>query len=138
MNEDGIVTKKAFMRIAGWFDKCEASPVVASLAASPTKLTASPSQPPSPGMSQSLSSPSQFLANVAQEAMASDEDEEEVLDEDRLDAVKALLFDAYRIQNRQGLMLADFERDLEFIFRERRAGTNDERTLYHTMLCMPE
>lgn len=112
--------------------------MVASLAHSPTKLTNSPSQPPSPGMSPSHSSPSQMHVQIAQEAMASDEDEEEVLDEDRLDAVKALLFDAYRIQNRQGLMLADFERDLDFIFREKCEGEGDQRTLYHTMLGMPE
>lgn len=75
---------------------------------------------------------------VVQDAMGSDEDEEEVLDEDRLDAVKGLIFDAYRIQNRQGLMLADFERDLDFIFREKCEGEDDQRTLYHTMLGMPE
>ena len=70
--------------------------------------------------------------------MFSDEDEDEVLDEERLDAVKGLLFDAYRIQNRQGLMLDDFEYDLEFIFRERSEGEEDNRTLYHTMLAMQE
>ena len=89
-------------------------------------------------MSPSVSSPSQVYMQAAQDAIGSDEDEEEVLDEERLDAVKALIFDAYRIQNRQGLMLADFERDLDFIFREKCEGEDDQRTLYHTMLGMPE
>eukprot|EP00354_Favella_ehrenbergii_P000265 CAMPEP_0170470940 /NCGR_PEP_ID=MMETSP0123-20130129/13271_1 /TAXON_ID=182087 /ORGANISM="Favella ehrenbergii, Strain Fehren 1" /LENGTH=68 /DNA_ID=CAMNT_0010738313 /DNA_START=936 /DNA_END=1139 /DNA_ORIENTATION=- len=68
--------------------------------------------------------------------MNSDEDEDEVVDEERLDAVKAMIFDTYRIQNRQGLMLNDFEHDLDFIFREKREGEDDVRNLYHTMLCM--
>ena len=87
-------------------------------------------------MSPSVSSPSQMHVQVA-DAMT-DDDEDEVLDEDRLDAVKGLLFDAYRIQNRQGLMLADFERDLDFIFREKCEGEGDHRTLYHAVLGMPE
>ena len=35
-------------------------------------------------------------------------------------------------------MLADFEYDLDFVFRERREDLDDRRNLYHTMLAMQE
>lgn len=97
-------------------------------------MGSSPSHP-----SQSpMSSPSPGSHSQAVEQVYSDEDEDEVLDEERLDAVKGLIFDTYRIQNRQGLMLHDFEYDLDFVFRERREDEDDRRNLYHTMLAMQE
>jgi len=90
-------------------------------------------------LSPSHSSPSAVSPmKLAQDALGSDEDEEEVLDEERLEAIKALIFDAYRIQNAQGLMLADFERDLNFVFQDKSEGSNDERSLYNSMLGMQE
>ena len=82
-NEEGVVTKKAFIKVSnisgiansiflffqvtGWFDKCEATPLVGTIAGSPTKMTNSQSQSPSPGMgmSPSHSSPSQVYMQAA-------------------------------------------------------------------------
>ena len=57
---------------------------------------------------------------------------------ERLDTVKSLLFDTYRIQNRQGLLLEDYIKDLEFVFSASRSSDSDERTLYHTILNMAQ
>lgn len=51
---------------------------------------------------------------------SADEDDEDAGDEERLELVKSLLFDTYRIQNRQGLMIDAFVGDLEFIFKDKR------------------
>jgi len=51
---------------------------------------------------------------------SADEDDEEAGDEERLELVKSMLFDTYRIQNRQGLELNAFVGDLEFIFKDKR------------------
>ena len=76
------------------------------------------------------------LAN--QEASADEEDEDDCADEQRLEEVKKMLFDTYRIQNRVGLHAEDFICDLEFVFRSCRKDGSDERTLYHTWLKMPQ
>ena len=49
-----------------------------------------------------------------------EEDDEEGGDQERLETVKALIFDTYRIQNRMSLQLEEFISDLEFIFSEDR------------------
>ena len=75
---------------------------------------------------------SAFSPNVA-EASDSD-DEDEIADEERLNSLKAMLFDTYCIQNIEALQVDDFVADLEFIFRTKRTSENDHSTLYHTLL----
>ena len=67
-----------------------------------------------------------------------EEDDDEAGDQERLETVKALIFDTYRIQNRMSLQLEAYISDLEFIFSENRQDDADERTLYHTVLGMPQ
>ena len=49
-----------------------------------------------------------------------EEDDEEGGDQERLETVKALIFDTYRIQNRMSLQLEEYINDLEFTFSEDR------------------
>ena len=65
-----------------------------------------------------------------------DEDSDDQSDESRLSSIKELIFDVYRVQNRDIMMLEDFIKDVNFVFAEKREGQEDERTLYQTMLKM--
>lgn len=67
-----------------------------------------------------------------------EEDDDEGGDQERLETIKALIFDTYRIQNRMSLQLEEYISDLEFIFSEERSDDTDERTLYHTVFGMPQ
>lgn len=57
------------------------------------------------------------MQEILNQEVSADEDEDEIVDEKRLEDVKGMLFDTYRIQNQSGLHLDDFVGDLEFIFR---------------------
>ena len=48
----------------------------------------------------------------------------------RLSSIKELIFDVYRVQNRDCLMLDEFVNDVEFVFAQKRTHVEDERTLY--------
>ena len=88
----------------------------------------------------SRASPNDHLTSEKQlaqlDASFEEDDDDELGDLERLQSVKALLFDVYRIQNRQGLMLEDYIKDLDFVFSATRASDGDDRTLYHTILKM--
>ena len=59
-----------------------------------------------------------------------DEEDDDGGDQERLEAVKGLLFDTYRVQNHQGIDLEEYVADLEFVFREVQKSEDDDRTLY--------
>jgi len=67
-----------------------------------------------------------------------DEDDDDLGDSDRLEAVKTLLFNTYRIQNRAGMQLEDFIRDLDFIFKVQGSSSDGLCNLYHTLLKVPQ
>lgn len=68
--------------------------------------------------------------------MSIDDEDDEGGDQERLRDIKSLLYDTYRIQNKEGLMIDDFVSDLKFVFSEKRLNEADQRTLYQTMLGM--
>lgn len=116
VSDDGLVTKEKFVKIPAWFDNTEASLTAVTLVA----VSHSPSQmsPMSGAISNSQEDAS--ARDLARLDASADEDDEEAGDEERLELVKSMLFDTYRIQNRQGLELNAFVGDLEFIFKDKR------------------
>ena len=67
---------------------------------------------------------------VAQLNESIDEEDDDGGDQERLEAIKGLLFDTYRVQNHQGIDLEEYVADLEFVFREVQKSEDDDRTLY--------
>ena len=47
-----------------------------------------------------------------------EEDDDDGGDQERLEDVKSLIFDTYRVQNSEGIDLEQFIADLDFVFRE--------------------
>ena len=84
---------------------------------------------PSPGLGTS----ERQLAAIDASA---DEDDDDGGDQERLEEVKGMLFDTYRVQNRDCLALSDYISDLNFVFSETREDDEDQRNLYHTLLNM--
>ena len=72
---------------------------------------------PSLGSPKSQSAISRAASEVQLLNASIDEDDDDFGDSDRLEAVKTLLFNTYRIQNRAGMQLDDFIKDLDFIFK---------------------
>ena len=129
-----VMTKADFVGIEAWFDKSESATIpVAALGASPS--AASPQSLSHASPLEGQTSEKQIIAGID---ASFDDDEDEAGDWERLETVKTLLFDTYRVQNREGLDLDCFISDLDFIFKEQRSSDSDERTLYHTQLNMPQ
>ena len=135
-----MLTKKAFVKIDAWFDKCESAeeePAMAGMIMSPSG--------PSKGLfsAKSLSAVSPVLSEQQLKLgqlndSVDEEDEDDGGDQKRREAVKGFLFDTYRVQNHTGIMLDDFVADLDFVFQEVCGSPSDERTLYQTLLNMPQ
>ena len=131
------------LQINAWFDKCESAtiavPTQANLSLSPSQNTYGVGS-----HSQQMQSPVGAEIGTSEKKLAAldesldEEDDDDGGDQERLDTIKELIFDTYRIQNRMGLHLDEYINDLEFIFSEGRSDEADERTLYHTVFGMPQ
>lgn len=87
--------------------------------------------------SNSLSAHSPGLSEG--QALTIDDEDEEVGDSERLKAVKTLLFNTYRMQNKSGMLVEDFIRDLDFIFKGKNVSSSGGLlNLYHTLLNVPQ
>ena len=69
----------------------------------------SPASLSSPRESKTSEKPNPATATID---ASFDEDDDEIGDQERLEALKGLLFDSYRIQNSQGISLNHYMNDL--------------------------
>ena len=54
------------------------------------------------------------------------DDDDDGGDQERLEAVKGFLFDTYRVQNTEGIMLEEYIDDLNFLFNNKQGQGNME------------
>ena len=87
--------------------------------------------------SNSLSAQSPGLSE--KQAAIIDDEDDDFGDFERLKAVKTLLFNTYRMQNKAGMLVEDFIRDLDYIFKGKSTSSNGgSSNLYHTLLKVPQ
>ena len=87
---------------------------------------------------KSLSSPRDSKTSEKQVPQTSaldnsfEEDDDDIGDQERLESLKELLFETYRIQNNEGINLNEFISDFRFVYSSTRTSDTDFRTLYQT------
>ena len=121
------------MQTPAWFDKAESALFQIS------RAVASSQSPLSPH-SASVLSPDVQNSEVQLQAgslLDDDDDEDDGGDQERLDAVKGLIFDTYKIQNREGMDLEGFIDDLHAVFDRDRQGLPGHATLYQSLFKVP-
>lgn len=137
VSQDGYLLLQDFIDVDAWFDVFESSlPMSAKPKAvlstdrfsSPSHRSPTSVRSPSQSLPQSLSD--QQVAAQEQQ----DTDDDDLGDVERLENIKTLLFNTYRIQNRPGMQLEEFIRDLDFVFKGGASHDGESFTLYHSLL----